>query len=219
MKIPLYQQIKDKIIAMIDIMEPNASIPSERDFTDHFQASRMTVRKAINELVDEGYLYRDANRGTFVSDKRLTKKNSLLTPEFDKHTILYFDVKASCGEDVSLKLNISRDTSVVRFIRILSKNNINIALEEVYIARNQLTDDAFNDLPKLENFNAFFNRGSASFTVIPMLVPIKYANLLGVKLESPILSIESIIYKNDGSPLVYIKSFNHPVYRLIEITD
>ncbi|MDE8039428.1 hypothetical protein PT110_09705, partial [Erysipelothrix rhusiopathiae] len=42
---------------------------------------------------------------------------------------------------------------------------------------------------------------SASFTVIPMLVPIKYANLLGVKLESPILSIESIIYKNDGSPL------------------
>ncbi|CAM2766421.1 GntR family transcriptional regulator [Erysipelothrix tonsillarum] len=219
MKIPLYQQIKNEIIETIDSMEPNAAISSERDFTEHFQASRMTIRKAINELVDEGYLYRDANRGTFVSDKRLIKKNSLLTPEFDHYKILYFDVKASCGKEVSESLHIPLDTSVVRFIRVLSYHDVNIAIEEIYIARNQLSDEAFNELPRLRDFNPFLNRGSASFTILPQIVPIKYANILGIKIGSPILVVDSIISKIDGNPLVYIKSFNHPEHRLIEITD
>jgi GntR family transcriptional regulator len=44
----------------------NSMIPSEREFIESFGVSRITVRKAIDELVAEGYLYRIQGKGTYV---------------------------------------------------------------------------------------------------------------------------------------------------------
>lgn len=74
---PLYQQVKSKILHKIASLSANSSIPSERALSLEFEVSRMTVRKAIDELVDEGILYRDKTRGTFVSDKELVRKNTI----------------------------------------------------------------------------------------------------------------------------------------------
>lgn len=73
METPLYQQIKEDLLAMISQLSSNSAIPSERALAEKFKVSRMTLRKAINELVDEGVLYRNKTRGTFVSEKELKK--------------------------------------------------------------------------------------------------------------------------------------------------
>ncbi len=44
----------------------NSMIPSERELIEAFGVSRITVRKAIDELVAEGYLYRIQGKGTYV---------------------------------------------------------------------------------------------------------------------------------------------------------
>lgn len=44
----------------------NSMIPSERELIESFGVSRITVRKAIDELVAEGYLYRIQGKGTYV---------------------------------------------------------------------------------------------------------------------------------------------------------
>ena len=75
----------------------NSPIASERELAIRFDASRMTVRNAINELVEEGVLYRDKNKGTFVADRKLIKKNltSELLQEHDAmdFSVIYFSVK------------------------------------------------------------------------------------------------------------------------------
>ena len=52
MAAPIYLQIKDQMIEEIQQLSANAPILSERDLAVKYNASRMTVRKAVNELVD-----------------------------------------------------------------------------------------------------------------------------------------------------------------------
>ncbi len=61
----LYQILRHKIEA--GEWEVHQAIPSERELEVAYGVSRMTVRLAINLLVNQGFLYREQGRGTFVS--------------------------------------------------------------------------------------------------------------------------------------------------------
>lgn len=67
-KAPKYYILKNTIIDKIDSEEFSVDkpIPSERELMETYQVSRITVRKAIDELVNEGYLYRIQGKGTYV---------------------------------------------------------------------------------------------------------------------------------------------------------
>jgi GntR family transcriptional regulator len=67
--VPLYYQLKDIISELIEDEElkPNDPIPPERELCEYHGVSRMTVNKAIANLVNEGLLYREQGKGTFVA--------------------------------------------------------------------------------------------------------------------------------------------------------
>ncbi|HCS75651.1 MAG TPA: GntR family transcriptional regulator, partial [Clostridiales bacterium] len=67
-RVPKYFQLKKAIIRKIEEEEylPGGLIPSERELMEQYQVSRITVRKAIDELVVEGYLYKIQGKGTYV---------------------------------------------------------------------------------------------------------------------------------------------------------
>ena len=50
---------------------PNSMIPSEIQLAKELGVSRMTVNKTLNELVREGYLFRQQGKGTYVAERRL----------------------------------------------------------------------------------------------------------------------------------------------------
>lgn len=65
---PKYYIVKRAIIRKIEKEEykENELIPSERELTEMFGVSRITVRRAVDELVGENYLYRIQGKGTYV---------------------------------------------------------------------------------------------------------------------------------------------------------
>lgn len=67
--VPLYSQLKNLIIDKIENGEylPDSKIPSEQDLCEMYDISRPTVRQAISELTNSGYLYKEKGKGTFVS--------------------------------------------------------------------------------------------------------------------------------------------------------
>jgi len=67
--VPLYYQLKNLIIEKIESGEytPDSKIPSEQEFCEMYDISRPTVRQAISELTNVGYLYKEKGKGTFVS--------------------------------------------------------------------------------------------------------------------------------------------------------
>lgn len=67
---PLYYQIREDIREKINSNEypPNSMIPSEAELCEMYGVSRVTVRRAILDLVQEGILTRGKGKGTFVSE-------------------------------------------------------------------------------------------------------------------------------------------------------
>ena len=68
---PLYKQLQRKLRKAIDekLLRPDELLPAERDMATEFNVSRITVRKALEGLVNEGLLTRRQGAGTFVSTR------------------------------------------------------------------------------------------------------------------------------------------------------
>lgn len=73
--IPLYFQLKSLILAEIKNGDyaSGSMIPTENELVESFGISRTTVRQAITELVQEGWLYRIKSKGTFVSHPKINQ--------------------------------------------------------------------------------------------------------------------------------------------------
>jgi len=72
----LYYQLKEELRRKILSNEwtEGSKIPSEKEICEIFDVSRITVRKAIDELQDESYLVKKQGRGTFVQSRAIGQK-------------------------------------------------------------------------------------------------------------------------------------------------
>mgnify|MGYP001166138963 FL=1 len=79
--LPRYFQLKEIMREQIRSgdWKPGDLIPSERELGETYGISRMTARQAITELVNEGLLYREQGKGTFVSQHKITQQLIRLT--------------------------------------------------------------------------------------------------------------------------------------------
>jgi GntR family transcriptional regulator len=73
--IPLYRQLKDTLHQQIEqgSFKPDHLIPSERNLCDQYRISRITVRQALSEMINEGILYRKQGKGTFVARPKVNQ--------------------------------------------------------------------------------------------------------------------------------------------------
>lgn len=76
---PLYRQLQQKLRHAIEesLLNPEEPLPAERDLASAYSISRITVRKALQGLVEEGLLHRRQGSGTFIA-KRVEKVFSQL---------------------------------------------------------------------------------------------------------------------------------------------
>lgn len=66
---PKYQQLREILLNLISTeLKPNDAIPSEGELQERYGLSRMTIRKTVDQLVNENRLYRVAGVGTFVAE-------------------------------------------------------------------------------------------------------------------------------------------------------
>jgi len=68
--VPVYLQLKEMLQSQIEqgVYFPHQKLPSERHLCQHYDLSRMTARRALQELIDIGLAYTRVGKGTFVSE-------------------------------------------------------------------------------------------------------------------------------------------------------
>lgn len=75
-------QIRAAILAQIagGVLAPGAKLPSERELSEVFATTRITIRDALLALEAEGVIYREDRRGWFVAPARL-----IYNPQYRSH--------------------------------------------------------------------------------------------------------------------------------------
>src|SRR4029078_11939629 len=70
-ELPKYEQVKKTLISDIEAgrWSPGGAIPSESQLLKRFKVSRPTLVRSLQDLVREGYLFRQQGRGTFVAER------------------------------------------------------------------------------------------------------------------------------------------------------
>jgi GntR family transcriptional regulator, N-acetylglucosamine utilization regulator len=70
--VPKYFQLREILLDLVESeLGVDQAIPSERELSQRYGLSRMTVRQAVDHLVSEGRLYRVQGKGTFVSRPKI----------------------------------------------------------------------------------------------------------------------------------------------------
>ena len=206
MKTPLYRQIqanlKEKITS--GVYEEGGLLPSENDLCGEFNATRMTVRQALNELVKEGYITRHHGKGSTVSASR--KSLGLLSLKgwtevviaSDRHgkTLILEGPKIKNLEDLAFKPLIDAEShqEFIFFKRLRSVEDSPMMVEQTYIPNENLPN--FINEPLLEGslFRTLLIKyqidvQSMTQEVRAVAADKETANLLKIKLKSPVLHL------------------------------
>ncbi|MBR0462163.1 MAG: GntR family transcriptional regulator [Erysipelotrichaceae bacterium] len=101
--VPIYEQIKNSIIEQIlgDELKEGEAIPSIRSLAQDIKISVMTIKKAYDELEQEGYIVSVQGKGTFVA----TKNNELVREKAQKEIESY----VAKITDIAMRFDISKE--------------------------------------------------------------------------------------------------------------
>lgn len=215
---PRYLKIKRLLLQEIKKKVANSPILSERELASQYDVSRMTVRKAVDELVDEGILYRNGNKGTFVATRSMMKKNTamdIILAKDTSYTMIYFNIKHI--PEIAPILGIQEEDAILRIVRVNHIGAKVLSVEEIYYVRSLISDEEINNLKILLDLNLYVERGSITQKFIPTIVPLQYANQMKIAPNTPIIVVESLIRSLEGIPLIYVKAYNNPNENIIEI--
>lgn len=148
---PLYQKIKKDLTRRIIAGEWRAGdcLPSEIALAKHYKASQGTVRRAVEELANDGLINRHAGRGTFINsheDRHYERFNfhRLISDSGSRvadqvSTFLTFE-RVSANSSVANALQIEEGDPGIQFLRIRHFNEKPVLLEQIFFA-DQLCPD------------------------------------------------------------------------------
>ena len=233
--LPIYYQIKQTIKGWIVNKEfgPGNKIPSENELADRFNVSRLTVRQAISQLTQEGFLNSRRGEGTFVtSNEDLINSFSLETTGFmdelfstqlSKVTTKWATLsKMVAPKPVKEKLQLeTNDEEVVQIkrVRLLRGRpftytinylpvEIGARVNERDLYRRRLLEILERDL-KIE-FTEAVQTIEASFA------DQEVAEKLEVASGSPILFVEKIMYSKQHKPIeLFQSSYRGDLFKFI----
>ena len=193
----------------------NEALPSERDLAVQYGMSRDTVRKAVRLLEEEGILYSEQGRGTFVAPSALREMSrSLDSFSIDArkrggmagHAILLVEqVPASLGVASVLKIEPRRLVTRVKRIRTIDGNRIGIH-DSYLIVPGTITEDDLVRAGSLyallgERFDLHAAEGLES--VGSIAANAEDAALLDILPGAPLLLCERITLSERRQPFEY----------------
>lgn len=219
---PIYHQLEEEIKGAIQSLDlvPGEMIPSEKEYTEKYGISRMTVRQAISNLVNGGYLYRQRGKGTFVAQQLeqplqgLTNfSEDMISRGLKPSTRCISFTEVNADHELAAKLEVEEGAPIFELERVRLADQLPMAFERLYLSKDlapDLTEEmavsSIHDYVK-KTFGLKIQHGRQ--VIEASIAQKNEAEMLEVVEGSPILLIERRIILDTNRPLGVVRS----VYR------
>jgi GntR family transcriptional regulator len=215
--LPLYQQLQRALREAIDqgVLGPAEALPAERQLATELGISRITVRKAIDGLVEEGLLVRRAGSGNFINtrfEKNFAKLTSFSEDMRSRgRTPRSVWLKRSEGlvtPEEALRLRLSPGAAVYRFNRIRFADEMPMCVEYATIAASALPSLDAVDVSMYDALEAAGNRPVRALQRLSaLLLNAEQARLLQTREGDAGLCVERLGFLRDGRAVEFCRSF------------
>ena len=211
--IPLYYQLKEYLLQEIKThYQAGDLLPSESEIEEEYGVSRITVRKAIEELSREGIVVKKQGKGTFVLDQKilydanvigsLTQRLEEQKHQLHTHSIEYITIT----EAHHVKELLDCDTLLcIKRFRVL--DGIPFALMLNYIDPQRVPD--IQEQFKVESLYTFYKKQynisfyHAEETVEAKAATKEQSKKLKIPENAPLLCLQRLSYDKKDSPIEY----------------
>lgn len=214
---PAYLRLRRAIRNSVEhgAVEPGQALPSERDLAQQLSLSRVTVRKAIAGLVEDGVLMQRHGAGTFVTE-RIVKPLSRLTSftedlrarGLNPRSVFLDRETGEVTPDEAMALNLSPGAEVVRLYRLRYGADEPLAVEHSSIPRAVLADP---ELVEDSLYAALEKLGCRPVRGLQRLRAVNFnaeqARLLKVPAGSAGLALERRSFLADGRVVEFTRSW------------
>lgn len=215
--VPLYLQIKEWIRQQIasGAWPSHYKLKAEADLAVELEVSRGTIRKALAELIAEGWLVQTHGRGTFVTtrileqplaERLVTFSEDLMSRGIPFETQVLEQAVVPVSERVARHLGLSPAKQVffLRRLRLVNQEPVILLHNYVVYERCPMIEKIDFTHSRLfealeEHFGLMIDYGHRSFEA--QVADKETAKLLGIAKRDPLMYLEQVTYLHDGSPI------------------
>lgn len=221
--LPLYSQLREGLLALLKDgkFEEGDSFPTERELVQKYGVSRITVRRALDELVREGHLIARQGKGTFVAKPKLSRH----VPQMKSFSQEMADQgrrpgshllslgHQRVGERIATALCLPEDSWVWVVERLRLADDEPICLSLVYLNLPQqvsLTPAELEQEPSLWKIleSKGIELAYRDENIQAISAGVREAELLKVEVGAPLLFVEGTVYADRGEPVEYHQMHN-----------
>lgn len=220
----MHQQIKENIIQKIESgdYEPQSKLPTEAAFCDAFGVSRTTVRAALQQLTQEGYVIRRQGQGTFVAEPKIrtdlsqtiTSFNEQVASQGKKPTIKILSLQViPANEQLAEILKTDQDAPVHKLTRVRYVDDKPLQFETAYLPwpiapglnEEQCSTSLYASLRT--HYQIHIARTDEHLQLAEM--DSEVATLLHSDEQTPCFFLETIAYLQDGTIAEFSQTYFH----------
>jgi GntR family transcriptional regulator len=214
----LYQILRDDIVR--GEWQPGDMIPPESELIERYQLSRTTVRQVLDMLSNEGLIYRQQGRGTFVAhptvEQALVRIVSF-TEDMRQRGVRPGTEMLSSGlipapQDIAEKLEIEPGEELARLERLRLADGEPMSIEESHLVHRYCPgvlegDYATNPLREALERDYGIRWTHAKQTIRAISASRNLARLLSVPPHSALLYIERVSYSQPNIPVEFLRIY------------
>ena len=211
---PLYRQIARKLRIQIEQMKPGEALGTEAELEQRFAVSRITIRRAIDELAQDGLVTRRPGQGTFVSRTKIADKLGILYSWTERmhelglepHTVDCEILQVVPPASILETLKLDASESFLRIQRLRYGGEEPLAVMTDYIRTRFAPDLLEKGLDGESLYDTLEKRYKlalirAEDTVTARRATLFEARLLDIEPEAPVLQMTRITYTAHEQPL------------------
>lgn len=215
--IQIYNIVKKRIEE--GIYPPNTLIPSENELAEEFNVTRITVRNAVKRLKEEGRIYTEKGKGSFVKapciEQSLFKFDSFgrnyTKQNFETETVVIDSKIGIQNEGIKSRLNIAGDQEIIEIIRLRKIEHSPVILEFSYIPLSLAPNILEIDLENSSIYDLLEQKFGLKITrakeyLSPDVTDGYESKLLEVAKKTPVFITDRITYSQGDLPIEYRRS-------------